>query len=195
VNPAAAGRCLAEANRKGWFELPLLNHELKQFIARINLVCAAAPDLEFPPFNEAAVTDCLSRAFTGLTLAKEAQAAPLRDQFLKHLAPEQLGWLEELAPVQCPWPDGRKLKLLYPEAATDEDGDANSPELQVKLHECFPVTEHPHICEGRVPIKLWLCSPDGKRLEATFNWPAFRSLTYPKLKPALQKKFPSMTWL
>src|SRR5207245_2559066 len=32
VDPAASGRCLAEANRKGWFELPLLNHEVKQFI-------------------------------------------------------------------------------------------------------------------------------------------------------------------
>ena len=34
VEPLASGRCLAEAYRKGLFELPLLNHEVKQFIAR-----------------------------------------------------------------------------------------------------------------------------------------------------------------
>src|SRR5436190_14555020 len=35
VDPAESGRCLAAANRKGWFELPLLNHEVKQFSARV----------------------------------------------------------------------------------------------------------------------------------------------------------------
>lgn len=195
VDPAASGRCLAEAHRKGWFELPLFNHEVKQFIARVNLLCAVSPDLDFPPFDESAVTECLARAFNGLTLAKEAQATQVREAFLKHLAPEQLGWLDELAPTHLTWHDGRKLKLTYSESARDEDGDPNAPELQVKLTECFGLKEHPHLCEGKLPVKLWLCTPDGKRLESTFNWPAFKANTYPKLKPALQKKFPGMTWL
>jgi len=87
------------------------------------------------------------------------------------------------------------MKLLYPDEARDEDGEPNSPEVQVKLHECFAVKEHPHVAEGRVPVKLWLASPDGKRIESTFNWPAFRTNTYPKLKPALQKKFPALLWV
>jgi ATP-dependent helicase HrpB len=194
VDPKASGRCLAEAYRKGYYELPLFNHELKQLISRVNLVVAAMPELEFPPFNDAAITDCLARAFEGLTLAKEAQATPLRDTFVQALAKEQLGWLDELAPTSVPWPDGRKLKLLYPEQPRDEDGQPNSPELQVKLHECFSLKAHPHICEGRLPVKLWLCSPDGKRLEATYDWPAFRANSYSKLKPALQKKHPGVPW-
>jgi len=152
------------------------------------------PELEFPPFNEMAITACLARAFAGLTLAKEAQATPLRDAFVQALAKERLGWLDELAPVTVPWPDGRKLKLLYPEQPRDEAGQPNSPEVQVKLHECFALKAHPHICEGRVPVKLWLCAPDGKRLEATFNWAVFRANSYPRLKPALQKKHPGVLW-
>jgi ATP-dependent helicase HrpB len=194
VDAKASGRCLAEAHRKGYFELPLFNHELKQLISRVNLVVAAMPELEFPPFNEAAITTCLARAFEGLTLAKEAQATPLREVFVQALAREQLGWLDELAPTSIPWPDGRKVKLLYPELGRDEDGQPNSPELQVKLHECFVLKAHPHICEGRLPVKLWLCAPEGKRLEATCNWTAFRVNSYPKLKPALQKKHPGVPW-
>ena len=194
VDPQASGRCLAEAHRKGYFELPLFNHELKQLINRVNLVVAAMPELEFPPFDEAAITGCLARAFEGLTLAKEAQATPLREALLRALAKEQLGWLDELAPVSVLWPDGRKLKLLYPEQARDEDGQPNAPELQVKLHECFALKAHPHICEGRLPVKLWLCAPEGKRLEPTFNWGAFRTNSYPKLKTALQKKHPGVPW-
>jgi ATP-dependent helicase HrpB len=194
VEPKASGRCLAEAYRKGYFELPLFNHELKQLISRVNLVVAAMPGLEFPPFDEAAIVACLARAFEGLTLAKEAQATPLRDAFSQTLAKEQLGWLDELAPTSIPWPDGRKLKLQYPEYPRDEEGQPNSPELQVKLHECFALKAHPHLCEGHVPVKLWLCAPDGKRLEATFNWTAFRANSYPKLKSALQKKHPGVPW-
>ncbi len=194
VDPKASGQCLAEASRKGYFELPLFNHELKQFISRVNLVVAAMPTMEFPPFDDAAIAGCLARAFEGLTLAKEAQATPLRDAFLQALAKEQLGWLDELAPASIPWPDGRKVKLQYPEHARDKEGQPTSPELQVKLHECFALKAHPHICEGHLPVKLWLCAPDGKRLEATTNWAAFRANSYPKLKSALQKKHPGVPW-
>jgi ATP-dependent RNA helicase HrpB len=185
LDPAASGQCLAEAYAKDLFELPLFNHEIKQFIARVNLVHAAMPALDVPPFDTAAVQAALARAFHGLTLAKEAQAAPLRPAFLAHLPPEQLPWIDELAPAAIPWLGDKKLKLQYEDA----------PEAQVKLHECFPLTTHPKVCEGKVPVKLWLCAPDGKRLDFTTDWPTFRATVYPKLKPHLQKKYPGFTWL
>jgi len=195
VDPVASAVCLADAYAKKYFELPLLNHEIKQFMARVNLVNAAMPELDFPPFDAQAIKDRLTEAFNGLTLVKETQATPLKDAFQKHLASGQVAWLDELAPLSVVWPDGRKMKLLYPEDSRDEDGEPQSPELQVKLHECFQLKEHPHICEGKLPVKLWLCAPDGKRLEATFNWPAFKSLSYPKLKSTLAKKYPGIGWL
>ena len=77
----------------------------------------------------------------------------------------------------------------------DEDGEPNSPEAQVKLQECFQLKAHPQICEGKLPVKLWLCGPDGKRIESTFNWVAFKANSYPKLKLALQRKYPGVAWL
>jgi ATP-dependent helicase HrpB len=195
VDPAAAGRALAEAWSKGWFELPMLNHELKQFIARVNLVCAALPELEFPGFDQPALVKAVSKAFSGMTLVKEAQGAPLRDALYAHLAPEQRVWLDELAPIAITWSGAKPIKLLYPDEPLDEDGVVNSPEIQVKLHEVLQQREHPHIGEGKVPVKIWLCAPDGKRLEATTSWPAFKTNTYPKLKSTLAKKYPGFTWI
>jgi ATP-dependent helicase HrpB len=194
VEPTASGRCLAEAWQKGYFELPLFNHDLKQFVARVNCVATVMPELDFPRFDEAGLLEAAARAFAGLSLAKEAQAAPIKDGFLAHLAPEQRVWLNEIAPSAIAWIEGRTLKLQYPENPLDEDGEPASPEAQVKIQECFQIKEHPHICEGKLPVKLWLCTPDGKRLEATYNWPAFRSVTYPKLRAQLQKKFSSLLW-
>jgi ATP-dependent helicase HrpB len=195
VDAAVSGRALADAFARGWFELPLLNHELKQFIARVNLVAAAAPELDFPPFDKPALVSALAHAFSGLTLVKEAQAAHLREAVHAHLVAEQRAWLDELAPMTVPWGGGKPLKLLYPDEALDEDGVPNSPEIQVKLHEVLQQRDHPHICEGKVPVKIWLCAPDGKRLESTANWPAFKANTYPKLKPVLAKKYTGFTWL
>jgi ATP-dependent helicase HrpB len=106
-----------------------------------------------------------------------------------------LEWLRELAPPAIPWLDDKKLKLLYPEETRDEDLRPKSPEANVKLHEIFRLKEHPHICEGRLPVRLWLCAPDGQRLQSTLDWPAFKATVYPKLKPALQKKFPGNIWI
>jgi ATP-dependent helicase HrpB len=195
IDPAAAGRCLAEAAARPYFELPMLTHELKQTFARINLVAAVMPELELPPLDKPFLTAFLARAFTGLTLAKEAQATPLRDLFPDFYGRERLEWLDELAPQSIVWHDGRKLKLLYPEEPRDDDAKPTSPELQVKLHECFAVKEHLHICEGKLPVKLWLATPDGKRIDSTFNWLAFKANAYPKLKSELQKKFPSHLWI
>jgi ATP-dependent helicase HrpB len=195
ADPAASGRCLAEAHRKGWFELPLFTHELKQFTARVNLVSRSTPELELPLLDEEGVLRVLANALHGVITAKEAQTIPLREAFFKHLPPEQLSWIDELAPLSLAWPDGRKLKLLYATPTSEPHSGLASPELQVKLHECFALKGHPRVCEGRVAVKLWLCAPDGKRLEATSDWPAFRQNQYLKLRPTLQEKYPGMTWL
>jgi ATP-dependent helicase HrpB len=194
VEPEASGRCLAEAVMRGWFELPNQSHEVKQFIARVNLVAAALPDLEYKPFDDAAMTAALARAFKGLTLQKEAQGASLKPGFTAHLAPEQVGWLEELTPMQIPWPTGKPVKLTYSEEAEGGGRTALSPEAQVKLQECFKLEFHPLVCEGAVPVKLWLCTPDGKRLASTCDWPHWKANEWPKQKAAVQKKFPSVTF-
>ncbi len=153
------------------------------------------PELELPVFDAAAIERSLTRPFAGLTLAKEAQATPLHDAFRAHLPREQLAWIDEMAPLVIPWPDGRKVKVLYPEHAGDKSEPANPPKVQVKLHECFALQHHPKLCEGRLPVQLWLCGPDGKRLEATSDWLAFKKSCYPKLRANLQRKYPSVPWL
>jgi ATP-dependent helicase HrpB len=187
TDPDASGLALAQAHMKGYFELPLFDHATKQLMFRCNLVARTMPELEFPVFDTARVTKCLAAAFRGLTLAKEAQATPVEPAFKNEIGPERLAWLDEIVPREIRSPDGRRSKLQYTSEA--------EPELQVKLHECFAATEHPRVCEGRVPVKLWVATPDGKRIEATTDWPTFRKTTYPKLKPALQKKYPGNTWL
>jgi ATP-dependent helicase HrpB len=187
VDPAASGQALANAHLKGYFELPNFDHAVKQLMFRANLVVRTLPELEFPEFDQPRIAKCLAKAFLGLTLAKEAQSVAVEPAFREELGKERLAWLDELAPREIAAPDGKRLKLQYTAEA--------EPELQVKLHEMFTWKDHPRVCEGKVPVRIWLATPDGKRLQDTLNWPEFRKTFYPKLKPQLQKKFPGSTWL
>ena len=190
----ASGQALAEAFAKGAFELPNLTHDVKQFIARVNLVCAALPELDFPAFDAPALLAALTRAFAGFTLVKEAQAAELRPHFRKHLAPEQLGWLDELLPLSIPWPDGRTVKLSYPEPGRDSDDGPAWPTAQVKLNDCWALKTHPVLGEGKVPVRLWLLAPDGKRLDSSTDFPAWKTAGYPKLRATIKTKYPGFAW-
>jgi ATP-dependent helicase HrpB len=185
LDPVASGRCLALAHRAGAFDLPLMDHRLKQFIARVNLVHALLPELEFVPFDDDAIINCLARAFTGLSLAKEAQAAPLIPAFHRHLEKGQIAWLDELLPPSIPWPDGRPLKVSYREGV---------PEVQVKLQDCFALKAHPSLCEERLPVTLSLCTPDGKRVATTTDWHHFLAREWPKFRQTVVKKFPGHVW-
>ncbi|MEO5916065.1 MAG: ATP-dependent helicase C-terminal domain-containing protein [Luteolibacter sp.] len=185
LDPVASGRCLAEAHQAGAFDLPLMDHRLKQFIARVNLVHATLPELEFVPFDDDAVTACLARAFKGLSLVKEAQAAPLIPAFQRHLEKGQIAWLDELLPPSIPWLDGRPLKVSYVNG---------SPEVQVKLQDCWALKEHPSLCENSLPVTLSLCTPDGKRIASTTDWPHFLAREWSKHRQAVAKKFPGHIW-
>jgi ATP-dependent helicase HrpB len=191
----ASGACLAEAFGRGAFDLPQLDHELKQFIARVNLVAQALPELEFPALDGSALIAALGRAFRGLTLVKEAQVAPLRAAFRSHLQPAQLEWLDELLPLHLAWHDGRRLKLTYAEPDPEADSpELAGPEVQVKLLDCFALKAHPAVGEGQIPVRLALQTPEGKRLEVTADFPRWRESTYLRLRPQLRAKYSGFVW-
>jgi ATP-dependent helicase HrpB len=193
LDPEASGACLADAYLRGEFELPLFNHELRQLIARANFAARFLPELELPPFTKPNLKKALATAFRGVSLAKQAQAVPLREPFERFLGRDHLGLLDELAPTRLKWPEGKPTKLVY-SGDEDETEKPSPPEAQVKLADCFTLKEHPLVCEGRVPARLLLQTPDGKRLETTTDWPAFRASQYPKLRGVLAKKFPGQIW-
>ena len=72
--------------------------------------------------------------------------------------------------------------------------DPPVPEVQVKLADCLRMEGHPAVVEGRVPVRLWLQAPDGKRLGGTTDWPRWRQVEYPKCRATLRAKHPGFVW-
>lgn len=193
VDPVASGQCLADAVARGWLELPNLDHAVQQWTGRVECLRVAVPELELPSMSTDGKRRALESAFRGLTLGREAQAANLLPAFRAVISKDLQGFVEELAPLQVAAPDGKLWKLSY---AVDRDDAAAPPvpEVQVKLLDLLPLKEHPRIAEGRVPVRIWIQDPTGKRLAPTRDWPAWRASEYPKIRATLKSKHPGFLW-
>jgi ATP-dependent helicase HrpB len=193
VDPVASGNCLADAAARGWLELPNIDHAVQQWIGRVECLRAAVPELELPAMFTEGRQRALEAAFRGMTLGREAQAANLLPAFRAVLSKDLQAFVDELAPLQVPGVEGKPWKLAY---AVDKD-DATAPpvpEVQVKLLDLLALKEHPRIAEGRVPIRIWIQDPTGKRLASTRDWPAWRAGEYPKIRSMLKTKHPGFLW-
>jgi ATP-dependent helicase HrpB len=193
LDPVASGRCLADAAARGWLELPNIDHAVQQWIGRVECLRAAVPELELPPMTTEGRQRALETGFRGMTLGRDAQAANLLPAFRAVLSKDLQSFVDELAPLQVVGVEGKPWKLAY---AVDKD-DASAPpvpEVQVKLLDLLPLKEHPRIAEGRVPIRIWIQDPTGKRLASTRDWPAWRAGEYPKIRSTLKAKHPGFVW-
>jgi len=195
ADPQAAGQALAKACLRDWFTPKSFDHSIRQLIRRLNWLCAARLDLEFPPLDEAAILNCLATAFAGMTLAKQATAADVKPAFRKHMPREQWEWLDELAPRTIAWLDDKPKRLEYPDKPTDKKGNVLPVELHVKLHECFRLAEHPRICEGEHIVRFKLLTPKNKKIDYCDDWPTFKQRDYPRIRKDLLAKFPGVGWI
>jgi ATP-dependent helicase HrpB len=193
LDPAASGACLAEAAVRGWLELTNLDHAAQQWVARVECVRVAVPEIELPSLRGPGLQAALTRAFHGLSLGREAQQVDLAVALRAALAPEHRAFVEELAPVSVRGPEPKPLKLLY-QADREKPEAPPVPEVQVKLTEWFGWKEHPRVAEGRVPVRVWLQDPTGKRLAPTQDWPAWREKEYPKVRAQLKTRHPGFLW-
>ena len=191
----AAGQALARACLREWFKPKSFDHSIRLLINRLNWLCAARPDLEFPPLDEPAILNCLATAFEGMTLAKQAAAANVKPAFRRHMPEAQWEWLDEFAPATIDWPDDQPKRLQYPEVSADKHGNVQPVELHVKLHDCFRLTEHPAICEGKHLVRFKLLTPKNKKIDFCDDWPTFKQREYPRIRKDLLAKFPGVGWV
>ena len=187
THPKEAAAALAKEFLDDEIELPMWNHELNQWIARVRLVARTFPELELPAFDDAEKLECLSRALSGTLLYKEAKERPLLPSFRDRLTAVQRDFVNDLAPEVVTLPNGKRCKLIY--------ADDAPPAFTVKIHEIFGVKEHPRICDGKLAVRVQLAAPDGKRLETTQDLEAFWKTIYPQLKRNALTKYKGVAWL
>ena len=113
-------------------------------------------------------------------------AAQLALAHLGRLDPELRRSLDRAAPEALRLPSGRRCTIRY------EPGQI--PFISSRLQDFFGMLRTPTIGDGRLSLTLHLLAPNGRPVQITQDLEGFWSIHYPKLRRALQRRYPRHAW-
>lgn len=161
---------LVDALCYGEVILPGMDEEFFQLVARINLVCVASPDLDYPSLDECGLRRFFRFAVAGKGQPEQVDARRALEEFVGSV---KLGWLDEIVPRQWRLENGVRVDLEYSPETNPKEGTAFSPTGELPVSGLEGTRDHPFVCEGRVAVRLRLTDERGLRLGETLDWPSY----------------------
>jgi ATP-dependent helicase HrpB len=186
VDPIEAGLVLAEALRPRATGLLTANTQAALWLARLDFVSQALPELGWAEFNDEVFADVVESICHGRTGLDDVEQADFVPFLQSRLAPGLVRELNESAPPAITVPSGRQVRLNY------EAG--RPPVLAVRLQELFGWTETPRLARGRVPVLLHLLGPNNRPVQITNDLRSFWTTAYHQVRKDLRGRYPKHAW-
>jgi ATP-dependent helicase HrpB len=182
----AAARLLAEEIIAGRLLLPNWDYHVEQWLARLDLLCKHAADLQLPPITEDDKKHIIAELCHGAVSYKDIKEREVKPVVMSWLSPVQRELLDKHAPERLTLPNGRTPKVNY------EPGRA--PFISLRIQELYDVNQTPKIVLGRVPVTVHILTPGMKPIQVTQDLANFWREHYPKIKSELARKYPKHLW-
>jgi ATP-dependent helicase HrpB len=182
----AAARLLALEVEAGRCPLKSWDDSVEQWIARVNLVAAGYPELEFPAITPADRLMLIEQICLGAVSYKDIKERLVWPVVKSWLSQAQNSLLEQYAPERITLPNGRKAKVLYAEKA--------APTVAVRIQDLYGVESDLRIAGGRVTLVIEVLAPNQRPIQVTQNLANFWKESYPKIKQELSRKYPRHEW-
>jgi len=177
---------LAEAIAANFDINTLVDEEARNYLARIECLRAALPELQLPDFGDNPWRQLLPVWCFGVSSIAELKSTSLVHAIQSSLTHEQITAVDQEAPERIALPSGRTTKLQY------EIG--KSPVLAARIQELFGVAETPRIARGRVPVLVHLLAPNYRVQQITPDLASFWKNTYADVKKELKGRYPKHAW-
>ncbi|HZH30026.1 MAG TPA: ATP-dependent helicase HrpB [Pyrinomonadaceae bacterium] len=186
----AVTKVLAEAALSAGFE-ELIDHEAASgFLARVEVVRGACPELDLPGLDEDDVRASFLALCEGRSsfaeLREAARAGGLLQALRARLSREQASSLARLTPERAQLARGRMVRINYERH--------KSPWIASRLQDFFGMKETPRIAGGRVPLVLHLLAPNNRAVQVTTDLDGFWTRHYPALRRELGRRYPRHAW-
>jgi len=179
---------LREIRRRGIGRLPWSKdqHRLRKRVAYTRENGADdLPDLSDPYLLET-IEDWLRPYLSGLTTINAVDAAVLGNALSGLLPYDAAARLDELASSHFTAPTGSRVPIDY--------GAAAGPTLSIRVQELFGLTEHPSVCDGKLPLILELLSPAQRPIQVTKDLPGFWAGSWADVKADMKGRYPKHPW-
>jgi len=182
----AAARLLAQEIIAGRLPLPNWNHDVEQWLLRLQLLCRYCPELQLPPITEDDRRHLIEQLCHGAVSYKDIKEREVKPVVSSWLSGAQSELLDKHAPERLTLTNGRTPKVAY-----ESNG---SPHISLRIQELYDVTATPKIALGRVPVLVHILTPGMKPVQITQDLAGFWREHYPRIKSELQRKYPKHLW-
>ena len=162
------------------------DHEVEQWITRVNCLHDWCPELQLPEIDEEARAHLLSQICERATTYREIKERPVWPVVRSWLPGSKLPLVDRLAPARYDLPGGKRLKLQYTRS--------QAPVLSARIQDLYGVEESLKVCAGRVSVLIHVLAPNNRPIQITQELTTFWRESYPKLKLELQRKYPKHEW-
>ena len=182
----AAAAILAEEVLRGRLALANWSDNVLQWMARLNFLRAAMPELELPVFGEddhRLVLEELFHGSRGFRDIKDLDPLPALHGWLSH---SQASALDRHAPERVEIDTGKKVKIDYTRP--------EEPSLSVFMQQLFTQKDTPRIAAGRVPLVLTILAPNHRPIQITRDLAGFWKNHYPAIKKEMERRYPRHHW-
>jgi ATP-dependent helicase HrpB len=162
------------------------DHEVEQWITRVNCLHDWYPELELPEIDQEARSYLITQICHGATGYREIKDRPVWPVLKAWLPGSKLPLVDRLAPPRFDLPGGKRLKLSYTRG--------QPPVLSARIQDLYGVEESLKVCAGRVSVLIHVLAPNNRPVQITQELSTFWREAYPKLKLELQRKYPKHEW-
>ena len=183
----ASSELIAEEFIAGTEKLQKWDEEVEDWLARVEFLAGACPDFGLEPLSEEDRRLIISDICSGARSVAEARTRPVLPALHEWYGWEKVRLVDKHAPARLEMPGGRRAKIRYPKG--------REPYLEAKIQDLFSVTETPRVAAGRVPLVVHILAPSMRPVQVTKDLKSFWAESYPKLKPALARRYPRHKWL
>jgi ATP-dependent helicase HrpB len=178
--------CLAAAVASGDLRLNGWTDEATQFVRRVNFLAGAVPESGIRPIGPLERELLIAELCDGCTCYREIKDRPVLPALRQWLTAGQLDQLDSMAPERIPLPSGRRAKITYPESG--------EPTLSARIQDLYGLEKCPAIAGGRVVLTVEILAPNHRPVQVTRDLHSFWTTQYPKLRSALQRRYPKHEW-
>lgn len=181
-----AAELLAREVVAGRLVLKEWDHEVEQWILRVNALANWCPDLKLPPITGEHREHIVAQVCHGSVSYKDIKDKPVRPVLREWLNGAQTALVERHAPERLEMPGGRRAKITYV-----ADGQ---PYLAARIQDLYDLRETPRIAMGRVPLLVHILAPSQRPVQITQDLAGFWREHYPRIKQELSRKYPKHEW-
>jgi ATP-dependent helicase HrpB len=162
------------------------DHEVEQWITRLNCLTDWYPELGLPKLDQEGRKYLVSQICQGALGYREIKDRSVWPTVKAWLSPAQIPLIDRFAPARFELPGGRKGKLVYSER--------QPPVLAARIQDLYGVDGTLKICDQRVSVSIQVLAPNHRPVQITQDLSGFWREAYPKLKQELQRKYPKHEW-